>query len=293
MDKFAPMLAGKFDEAKQKFPVWLSPKLDGVRMLVKDGVCLSRSLKPFPNKALQEKYGRPQYEGYDGELIVGKPTDANVCDATRSEVMRIDGPCTAEYFVFDRHDKPDMRFCMRLAYVSPFLHEQVHVLQHVIANDMDDLTHWETKWLEMGYEGAMIRDPNGLYKYGRSTTKEGGLLKVKRYVDSEAVIIGMEELMHNANEAFESELGKTKRQTLQENMVPMGTMGALIVRDVKTGVQFNIGTGFNTEQRQWFWDHRAGLVEYSTIIRYKSFPIGVKDKPRHPVYDCIRDPRDM
>lgn len=292
-NEFGPNLAGKYDPAKIKFPVWASYKLDGVRMLVKDGVCLSRSLKPFPNKALQEKFGGSMFEGYDGELIVGNANDPNVCDATRSEVMQINGPCTAKFLVFDRHDMPTKPYCIRQAHIYPYEDRDVDVVNQVIIHDAEQLANYEELALDNGYEGVMIRDPNALYKYGRSTTNEGGLLKVKRYVDSEAVIIGMEELMHNANEAFKSETGHTKRQTLQENMVPMGTMGALIVRDVKTGVEFNIGTGFTAEQRKWFWEGRDLIMKAGTIVRYKSFPIGVKDKPRHPVYDCIRDARDM
>jgi DNA ligase-1 len=50
---------------------------------------------------------------------------------------------------------------------------------------------------------------------------------------------------------------------------------------VNTGVEFNIGTGFTAEDRakkDW-----VGL-----IVKYKFFPIGVKDKPRHPVYLGLR-----
>ena len=47
--------------------------------------------------------------------------------------------------------------------------------------------------LKDGYEGLMLRDPNGVYKFGRSTVKENILLKVKDFMDDEAEIISFRE----------------------------------------------------------------------------------------------------
>src|SRR5690606_41939772 len=93
------LLAGKADVAKLKFPVWASPKLDGIRAIVKDGRLLSRSLKLIPNEATQSLFGRPSHEGLDGELIVGSPTAPNVLHVTsgairaRSEERRVGKEC--------------------------------------------------------------------------------------------------------------------------------------------------------------------------------------------------------
>lgn len=37
--------------------------------------------------------------------------------------------------------------------------------------------------LSIRYEGVILRDPNTMYKHGRSTAKEGGLIKEKRLND--------------------------------------------------------------------------------------------------------------
>lgn len=287
-NQFRPMLAGKADLNKIVFPVLASPKLDGVRCIVKDGVCLSRSLTPFPNKRLQLKFGKAELEGYDGELIVGNPWDKNVCDATRSEVMRIDGSCLADFYVFDRWNMIDATYLLRQAHVYP--HQSVHLLEQKMINSIAELETYEQEQLDIGYEGVVLRKPDGGYKYGRSTVKEGWLLKVKRFEDSEAQIIGYEELMHNANEAQTSHLGLTKRQTLQENLVGMNTLGALLVRDLHTGVEFKIGTGLSQQQRQEMWNSNKLIGQ---IVKYKFFPVGVLNKPRHPVYLGLRDKRDM
>ena len=74
-------------------------------------------------------------------------------------------------------------------------------------NTMEELEKYEVDCLEIGYEGVILRDPNAKYKHGRSTVKEGGLIKVKRFSDSEARILAMEEQMKNNNEKKVNELG--------------------------------------------------------------------------------------
>ena len=86
------------------YPMYLSPKLDGVRAIVKDGVVYSRSGKPIPNKNVQRMY--KHYHGYDGELIYGNSTDANVYNKTVSAVMTEDGP-EVDFHVFDYWDSAD------------------------------------------------------------------------------------------------------------------------------------------------------------------------------------------
>jgi DNA ligase-1 len=118
--------------------------------------------------------------------------------------------------------------------------------------------------------------------------------------------------MHNGNEATVGELGQTKRTSHQENLVPLETMGALIVRDLKTGVEFNIGTGFTDEERSWWWqrynsfDYNIGCTVMNNggqlvtiyedpfdIVKYKFFATGSKDKPRFPAYLGIRHQEDI
>ena len=156
---------------------------------------------------------------------------------------------------------------------------------------MKELQAYEQYCLNLGYEGVILRDPNSMYKHGRSTAKEGGLLKVKRFEDGEAGILAVEEQMHNGNEATTNELGRTQRSSHKENKVPMGKLGALVCKDLVTGIQFSIGTGFTDKLRKDMWAHRDTLI--GATVKYKSFKIGVKDAPRHPVFLGMRDVDDM
>ena len=289
-----PMLSGKVDLTKLQYPCWVSPKLDGIRAVTKDYGLLSRTLKPIPNLHVQTVL-RSLPEGLDGELIVGQPTGHDVYNRTQSAIMTAAGLPNFSYYVFDLWNMGEHPFYKRYEELHAILAKveglPVHLLgQYIMANE-EELLGYEQWAINVGFEGIMVRDSNGRYKFGRSTTNEGILLKMKRYDDSEAVIIGMTEMMHNDNEATTDNLGHTKRSSHQENKRPAGVMGNLIVRDIKTGVEFEIGTGFDSMMRRAFWEQKDSVI--GQIVCYKYFPVGIKEKPRHPVYKGLRDLRDM
>jgi DNA ligase-1 len=292
---FKPLLAGKFDASKQKFPVLVSAKLDGVRCIIIDGVAMSRSLKPIPNAFVQKQIGKAKYNGLDGELMVGFVGGKDVYRNTVSAVMREDGNPNFTFWVFDKVPQNNEKvegYHTRLASIKKFDGDgSIKVLPHTTINDMDSLDKFEAKQLERGLEGVILRAPNGPYKFGRSSTNEGTLLKLKRYEDSEAEIVGVEELLSNQNDATVDALGHTERSSHKANMVPMGTMGALNVRDLKTKVEFSIGTGFDAKTRDVFWKDRKSVI--GKIVKYKYFAGGSKEKPRFPVFLGFRDKRDM
>jgi DNA ligase-1 len=288
---FKPLLAGKFDQSKQQFPCLASAKLDGVRCIVIDGVAMSRSLKPIPNAYVQKMIGKEKYNGLDGELMVGFVGGKDVYRNTVSAVMSEDGTPNFTFWVFDTF-LSQKGYSIRLDWVKKYDGENcIKVLPHTLIKDMEALDAFEAKQLARGLEGVILRDPDGIYKCGRSSTNEGILLKLKRFEDSEAEIIDIEELLSNQNEAKTNKLGHTERSSHKENMVPMGVMGALNVRDLKTKVEFSIGTGFDAKDREDFWNKRKSMI--GKIVKYKYFAGGSKDKPRFPVFLGFRDKRDM
>lgn len=287
---FKPMLASEADLTKVQFPMAASPKLDGIRCSIVKGQALSRTLKAIPNRHITELLSKPEYTGLDGELIVGVPHAKDVYRTTVSGVMSRDGEPDFTFRVFDMFDVPS-GWSGRFQEVEAQFSKHTHILpvEHTIVHSLDELTEYESRTVALGYEGVMLRKLNGHYKLGRSTTREGLLLKVKQFQDSEAEILDVVEEMHNGNEATTDNLGRTKRSSHKENKVGKARMGALKVRDVHTGVEFELGTGFNDADKQQFWlnDRRGQLV------KYKFFPVGVKDKPRHPVYLGLRDRIDL
>lgn len=287
---FKPLLAKEVDWDLLTYDhLWLSPKLDGIRAIVRDGVVMSRNLKPIPNAHVQKMFGH--LEHYDGELIVGDPTSKTVYHDTYSGVMSGDGEPNVRFYAFDHIEEPDADYETR--YEKLVESDVVVVLcQHMVCS-RDEIHALEERYLEEGYEGVMLRKargPNSKYKFGRATQKSCTLLKVKRMVSDEAEIVGFEELMHNNNEATTGHLGQTVRSSHQENLVPGGTLGALVCR-LSNGVEFRIGTGFDALQRKEIWDNKNSVI--GKMVTFNHFPIGAKDLPRFPSFKGFRDPIDI
>jgi len=283
---FKPMLADDANLGNLKFPLLVSPKLDGVRATSLDGVLRTRSLKLLPNRSVNDKFNI--LAPLDGELILGEPTSPSVFRDTMKAVMSHSGDIQdLRYYVFDLVS--DDRFVDRLDKSTHYCNNSsiIH-LPHKFVETEAELYYLEDAALSHGYEGLMLRDPEGAYKFGRATAREGTLLKLKRRKTSEAIIIGFVEQMHNANEAKMDNLGYTERSSHQANLVPTGVLGALVVRDA--GVEFNVGTGFTAEDRASIWRKRHELI--GSLITYEYLPIGIKDKPRHPVFKGFRMKED-
>ena len=295
---FRPMLAETIKDIETlKYPVFASPKLDGIRCLGMHGVPTTRSMKPVRNKFVQQFFydNREVLEGLDGELIVGDPTAPDVYRKTSSGVNSADGEPDFTYYVFDVWDVPGMLFYDRKRCVDN-VHNTIPRVKAVLQNYISctsELLTYEAMRLADGYEGVMVRSIDGLYKQGCSTIKEGALLKLKRFEDAEAIVIGFEEQMHNENELTRDERGYAKRSSHKANQTSTDSLGALVVRGLTAfeGVEFKIGTGF--DKGEWVEIWRDRQTHEGSIVKFKHFSIGVKDKPRFPKFVGFRDKSDM
>ena len=286
-----PMLAGKCEDVtKINYPVLGTPKLDGIRGLMVDGKALTRSFKPVPNKFVREKLERTCPDGFDGELVLkGKPFNE-----TSSAIMSEDGEPDFTFVVFDYCLDAKETYQMRMAWLSA--HAPIPNVEYLLPttiNNAAELDQFEEKCLADGYEGIIFRSCNSPYKFGRSTEREGYMLKLKRFTDSEAVILSLNEQMHNNNEATKDVFGHTDRRSCQENLVPADTLGKFWVRDIYSGAEFGIGTGrgLTKELRKEIWTNKFNYV--GKLIKYKSQKFGEKDVPRLPVFLGFRDERDL
>jgi len=264
------------------YPKIIQPKLDGICCLAVNGVAMSRNMKPIPNRYVQKVFKELNLHGLHGELMVkGDFNDV------QSAIMREDGEPEFEYVVYDHWMTGEVAYHLRQSLLST----GVAVLnsQHIkmvdywwvySAKDCEDILN---QLIEFGYEGAMLRDPNSLYKQGRHTLKSQALMKLKKFLDDEAVIIGFEEKLTNTNVKELDERGYSKRSSKKEGMVPAGTLGALIVR--WKGVEFNIGSGFDDAMRQYIWDNRERLLGKLVTFRYQELSkYGV---PRFPTFKVL------
>lgn len=296
---FRIMKGDPVDPKYLRYPLYVFPKFNGFRGYIKDGIVYTASNKPFKNRAMQEAFGKPEYEGLDGEFVAGDPSDGdNSLNRTSSVVTRVDGDISdLQFFVFDHIGDLDAPYRARFFSVydrfEPIdtdTRDRVMVSPMVVAHSWEDVAALERGYVSQGWEGVITRDPEAPYKCGRSTAREAFMGKLKQFRDAEFKIVGFEERMHNGNEATVSETGRTKRSTAKAGKTGRGDLGALVL-ETEAGHQFGCGTGFTDAQRAEFWRIKAELLGQFAKVRYHE--TGTKDVPLLPVFIHIRPEEDM
>lgn len=291
--KIKPLLSCGVPLDKVKFPIYVSTKFDGIRALVIDGVVYSRSLKPIRNKHVQKIFGKPEYNGFDGELIVGDIYAKDVFQKTTSGVMSEDGEPDVTYYVFDVFTNNTETYKERLYTLNDKLvlvqFTNVVSTQQWYIETEEELTKLLSKEKVKGGEGLIGRNPNGVYKYGRSTPREQLSIKFKFFQQEEFEVVGFNERMHNTNEQKRDELGYAERSSSKEGMLPMNTLGSLVLKYGDN--TFNCGTGFTDALRDEIWFNQEKYLGKLASIRYMS--VGSKDLPRIPSFIGFRHAEDI
>lgn len=277
-----------------RYPLWVTPKLNGVRGHVQKNTVLSTSNKPLPNVNLQRMFGLCNH--WDGEFLVGPPTESqHSLNRTTSVVMSDDKPLgDLKFYAFDHIEFPHEPFRERVARLEKLDCNLKHPLVVVLMNQLirceKELLDVEAKFVELGYEGLITRDPDAPHKAGKSTAIQAWMGKLKRFSDDEAEIIGFVEQERNTNEAYKDELGRTKRSSAKAGKVTKGTLGSVVLRK-KNGVVFNCGTGFNNAERDEIWNNQEKYL--GRLGKYKFFEIGSGDVPVLPVWLGLRSKLDL
>lgn len=312
----SPMLAAKPDAAKKTkkglvneydlitYPKLASPKYDGIRAVVRGGQLWSRNGLLIPSLALQKRFGRKAYEGFDGELVAGDATAE--FNHNQSVIMKADHPeaDTVKFYVFDylRGNVAGYAYAARMEELKKAViggtnanDAYVVVVEGLEVRSQAEANIREAELLMLGFEGMMLRDPAGAHKAGRSTmsAKEQGLIAIKRFVQAEGRIIDYTEQETNTNEATTDELGRTKRSSAKAGKVKNGKLGNVKVEIIAcseaphmVGSTNEVGTGFDDDQRVVFWKQRKGLL--GQIITFKFQAHGTKDAARIPVFIGFR-----
>lgn len=296
-----PMLAEDAVEEKLRYPAYVQPKLDGVRALNLYGTLTGRSLKKFGNRHVTKLYSRSDFVGFDGEMILfdKNPFDEAMCRLTVSALGTHEYEPRMRWVLFDYAtiQTAPLPYRDRLVLLEERVLEMVRdqrlqdtgiaiaTMKNHIVNNHEELLAVEAMYPTA--EGLIVRDPDKPYKFGRSTPREQGLLRIKRFVEEDAVVNGVSEGQTNTNEATIDARGYTERSTHQAGMVPNGMVGTLHCTDVKTGAPIDVAPGCATHPEREAWLRDQKLIVGKTI-KYKHFPKGVKDKPRYPTFQSIR-----
>ena len=287
-----PMLAGKCEQMSNlKFPVLATPKLDGIRCLKINGRAMTRSFKPISNAFTRAWIERHLPDGVDGELMVNGATFSE----TAGHIGRESGEPDFRFHVFDYvSEGVDVPYACRMQELARLPeYERVQKVLPIEMKNLDQLTAYEAQCVAEGFEGVMIRTPDSPYKCGRSTEREGWLLKIKRFEDAEAVVLDTYEGLTNNNPAEKDAFGRTKRSSSMEHKTGRGELGGFIVRHLATGVEFRLGYNhvLGGIDRVLLWQQRQSLI--GKLVKFMHQPSGAKEAPRFPKFIGFREAWDM
>ena len=273
-----PMLAHKFDIKRVDYskPVYIQPKLDGVRCLfTKDGA-FSRTGKQFKNIAHIELALIPFFKEQpdvvlDGELYNHelKNDFEKIISLVRKQKPtaddRLEAKKLVQFHVYDYFDGimyDSYRTRMKQLACSDIYCDSIkYVPAYRVYKHEEALNMHHDAWLAKGYEGSILR-LDGIYKHGRSYD----LMKFKDFSDTEATIIGYE-------------AGKGKRQ---------GTLGKFIMLDDE-GIQFGCppGKGYSYKDLAAMLDNVHDYIGQRATFTY--FQRTQAGSYRHPLFKCIRN----
>ena len=271
-----PMLAHKFDDSRVDWskPVYIQPKLDGVRCLfTKDGA-YSRAGNKFMNLAHIEAElipffnERPDFV-LDGELYNHnlKNDFEKIISLVRKQKPTADDRLEARKLVqFHVYDYIDGKYDSYKRRMQSLVTSDLYCpsIQYVPAKLVDSYNYARTihaTFLSDGYEGSIIR-LDGVYKHGRSYD----LMKFKDFSDTEATITGYEE-------------GKGKRQ---------GTLGKFLMTDDE-GVQFGCppGKGYSyNDLSKMLLNIHDYIGQRATFTYFQRTQAG---SYRHPLFKTLRN----
>lgn len=217
------LLAESWDNKMDLGGWWMSEKLDGVRAYWDGQQFLSRqgNLYVAPDWFVE---GLPDVP-LDGELWLDRKKFQTAVSIARRQ-DRSDDWRKLRYVIFDA---PALQedFETRMAYSQDLLvkHKPPFAVAHtqVMCKGLDHMREELDRIEKLGGEGLMLRQPKSRYVAGRSST----LLKVKRFLDAEARVIG-------------HEAGAGKH---------VGRLGSLLV-ELPNGKRFSVGTGFTDKERE-------------------------------------------
>jgi DNA ligase-1 len=277
---FDVSLAQKFDEKRTKNwkGISVEPKLDGIRCfsVVKDRKVqmFARSGKLITNfdKTLGKILVKLGDGCYDGELM-GEDFTALMRQAYRKESVDTTDTYLALFDYLPLREwksrtakmSSSARYKILLDKLSELsssdLDTIIPVERYDIEANLKDVKILHDDFVSEGYEGAMIKNPDAPYQFGRSFD----VMKFKAFHDVDLPI-----------EGFIEGTGKHS-----------GKLGS--IRVVFNGVEVQVGSGFSDELREGIWNDQDNFAGRIVEIRYQE--ITPDGSLRFPTFVCFRNDR--
>lgn len=321
MKDFKPMLAiDATDNLKNiKYPKFASYKLDGIRCIFHPQLgMIARSLKPIPNKQLQEKFkfmveiARRGNRIYDGEIYSHDNTFQEITRAcmtqdftdkdTQKKLMKeLKFKHKAELDVYIMRLLTSMKFhCFetyfdgipevfmnKISIIKNLDHHSVVPVSQWVVNSADEVQALFKKALSEGYEGLILRAPESTYKFGRSTLKEEFMLKVKPFETEDLIIKDVLQASEVDPEAEKkiNELGYSVTSRKKDDRILIEKASAFLVD--YNGNPMKVSLPMTDDEKIEIWVNRELYI--GKTIEVKGMKIGAKDVLRHPNFVRFRD----
>lgn len=274
---FKPMLAKPYDKYKDSLvlPVYVQPKLDGVRCLATPDKLQSRTGKPIVScphilEDLERVFTQEVFPvlRLDGELYCDRYSNdfEQIVSIVRKQKPTTRGLQIArkhmEYWVYDMPgEKPFSERWKELIWVIASWPPGISIktVPTMECNTHAEIDQYYRQFLKQGYEGQIIRQ-NGPYQQKRSSL----LLKRKEFLDEEFVIMGFEEGIGNRS----------------------GMVGRVVLsHDI--GKTFGANIRGTHKYLTYLWQHKGQQIGKMATVRY--FERTAQNVPRFPVVTAIRD----
>ena len=173
-----PMLANKWED-RQKYisePFYVQPKLDGVRLIVSNKGCFSRTGKPVEGVDHLAR-GLKDGEYLDGECYAPNKTFEEITSMFKMNPKKL------EFHVFDYFDvnRPELTFEERKDRIT---------VDTFMVNKKSEVQGYHDLFVNQGHEGIMIRDASSTYEIGK---RSNYLLKYKAFQTEEYEIVDVKE----------------------------------------------------------------------------------------------------
>jgi len=267
----SPMLAKAYEEGKTTYPCFIQPKLNGVRCLVTrksedEFEFLSRKHKRYdtlehliPELRQIMEVG----ETFDGEVYI----HGRAFQKIASWVKKVQPESKKlQYWIYDVVDtaKTGLERCVLLR--DRFNDKEfmgITRLTTIRISSHEELKRHHDKFVQRGFEGAIIRNPNAVYEFFRT----GNLRKYKEFKDAEFEIVGY-----------------TKGSGLHEGCIIFTCQGQT---KKKKKFTFNVTPKFSLEERRKMYEDGESFIGKELTVRYQE--LSQDEVPIFPVGIVIRD----
>ena len=275
---FSPMLAHKYLDYKDDivFPILVSPKLDGCRMVAQKSGLWTRNGKPYVSCPHIEKILKPLFEKYpnwilDGEVYTHDVSFEKVVSLVKQSKPTKEDLAESEklvqYWIFDGVvDNKSLGFKERFKTIKEEINKIIGKNKSLIfvdtyeVNNHKEIEEKHDAFVSKGYEGLMIRITNSPYENKRSKN----LLKFKKFLDEEFEIVSVEEGLGSRSD-----------------------MAGKLIMKMKNGKEFGAGIRGGEEYYKQLLLDKKKLIGKTATIRYQNlsedgvprFPIAVNIAP--------------